>query len=329
MPMKRMSLDAARRFVEPPLFPARTKRLFKDSMGLELEIEFKHALNIVALRHAMDMFGAAAWTVTKDGSLRDHGYEFISKPLGQVNLTAEVTNLFKAFESCDLKCTRSHRTSTHVHLNFSKNTLLEAYQFLLLYYFLEPTLFCLTEEDRWHNTFCVSSGTTSSDILSAANDRMVPFWEMYNNEEHAKYASLNLVPYTRLGTFESRIYHGADNAEDVINWFTALQEIKQYAVKFKSLKTLYKKLEETDFKVLLKEVFVTTFPFVSEHIAMREKKLYNLANEGNARAYPLVFIERRLEEANAFLTEELKKLEELVAKQKEKEGMIENYDDFF
>jgi len=329
MPAKRMSLDAARRFAELPMFPARTKRLFKDSMGLELEIEFKHDLNIGNLRDAMDMFGAVSWNITKDGSLRGHGYEFISKPLGRDNLAAEVTNLFKAFKSCGLECARSHRTSTHVHLNFSKNTLLEAYQFLLLYYFLEPTLFCLTEEDRWHNTFCVSSGTTSSDILSAANDRMLPFWKLYDNEEHAKYASLNLVPYTRLGTFESRIYHGADNAEDVVSWLTALQEIKQYAVKFKSLKALYKKLEDTDFKLLLKEVFVTTFPFVSEHIAMREKNLYKLANEGNARAYPLVFIERRLEEANAFLTEELKKIKELSEKQQEKERMIENYDDFF
>lgn len=319
------NMGMLRNFMEAPPFPAKCARIAKDAMGVELEMEFMRAPHIDSVRALLAEERANNWNITKDGSLRGHGYEFISKPLTLESLLEDVQALFRCLGKVDAKIAHSHRTSTHVHINFSKNTLLEVYQFLLLYYFLEPTLFCLTEEDRWHNTFCVASETTASAISAAANRDFTPFWMMYNNAEQAKYASLNLVPYTQLGTLESRIYHGAEDVDDVCKWITALYEVKQYAVKFGSIKALYKKLEDTDFKDLLKEVFVTTHAFVVEHIAMREKRLYHLANEGNSRAYPLVAIEKRLAEANDFFMEERKRLEELMAKQKEKEFGIEDY----
>lgn len=327
--MPKLTMATSKAFMDRPLFPAKCDKINKDALGVELEHEFVQPLNWPALQAILrDRVGANAWSCVADGSLRGNGVEFISKPLPLDKILESITELYKSFDAFDIKPMHSHRTSTHVHINFSKNTLLEAYQFLLLYYFLEPTLFCLTEEDRWHNTFCVSSNTVPLQIAMDAKN-FVAFYQNYVNEDQVKYASLNLAPYTKLGTFESRIYHGAYDVNDLKNWVTCLAEIKQFAVSFKSLKELYKYIEDTDFKVLLKKVFVTTFPFVAEHIAMREKKLVELANVGNAMAYPLLSIEKRLKEAEDFFTEEVKNLKLQIEKEKEKEKEIEEYGNFF
>ncbi len=323
--MRKPSMAQAKAFMELPVFPAKCERIAKDALGVELEHEFTAPLNWpltqIILRETV---GANAWTCIQDGSLRGNGLEFISKPVQLENILEYISALYDAFQKIGAKIDHSHRTSTHVHINFSKNTLKEAYQFLLLYYFLEPTLFCLTEEDRWHNTFCVSSDTVPLTISMKAKE-YVAFWEGFNDEDKVKYSSLNLAPYTKLGTFESRIYHGAYDVEDLKKWVTCLAEIKKFAVAFPSVKDLYKYIEDTPFNTLLKKVFVTTHAFVAEHIAMREKKLPELANVGNARAFPLVNIEKRLQEAHDFFTEENAKLKRLMAQQKEKEFAIENY----
>lgn len=329
MPIKKSpGLAKLKSFLELPAFPAKCNKIAKDALGVELEHEFPQAILLDHIR--MDLreeLGRDSWIVENDGSLRGNGLEFISRPLVLDNLLEHIRALYDKFDKYKAVPNHSHRTSTHVHLNFSKNTMLEVYQFLLLYYFLEPTLFCLTEEDRWNNTFCVSSETIPYHINDLSAD-YIPFWGAFNDKNKHKYASLNLAPFTELGTLESRIYHGAYDVNDLCNWVTALDEVKKFAVSFKGLKELYKYLEETDFKTVLKKVFVTTFPFVSEHIAMREKKLYDLANLGNARAYPLLSIERRLQEAKDFFVQEQERMKLLMEKQRELEKNIEQYNIF-
>ncbi len=323
--LKELTMARSKAFIEPPAFPAKCDRIAKDALGVELEHEFPGPINWPVLQVMLkDTIGANAWSCVADGSLRGHGMEFISRPVQLENILEYITELYGVLHRAGYKPLHSHRTSTHVHINFSKNTLKEAYQFLLLYYFLEPTLFCLTEEDRWHNTFCVSSNTIPLRISGKAKE-YVAFWEEFFDEDRVKYASLNLAPYTTLGTFESRIYHGAYDVGDLKKWVTCLAEIKKFAVAFPSIKALYKYIEDTPFNTLLKEVFVTTHHFVAEHIAMREKNLPELANVGNAMAFPLVSIEKRLQEAHDFFIEENAKLKLLVARQKERELGIENY----
>lgn len=324
---KMLTLATSKTFISLPQFPAKCDRIAKDAMGVELEHEFDKPVNWPAIQVNMKV-GALGWSCVNDGSLRGHGVEFISKPLVLNKIIAQITDLYASFEYLGYKPLHSHRTSTHVHINFSKNTLKEAYQFLFLYYFLEPTLFCLTEEDRWHNTFCVSSETVPVRMADSAHN-YVSFWQENNNEDQVKYASLNLAPYTKLGTFESRIYHGAYDVEELKQWVTCLAEVKKFAVSFDSVKELYKYLEDTPFSTVLKKVFVTTHAFVAEHIAMREKKLPELANVGNAMAYPLLSIEKRLKEAHDFFTEESQKLRLLMSKQKEQEKNVEDYAFFF
>jgi len=326
---KKPDMVRLKKFLSLPQFPARCGKVAKDAMGVELEHEFPKAIMLDHIRANLNAnLGKDAWFVEPDGSLRGNGLEFISKPLTLAPLLEHIDALYKAFDAYGAKPAQSHRTSTHVHINFSKNTLKEVYQFLLLYYFLEPTLFCLTEEDRWHNTFCVSSETVPYQISELGNN-FYPFWEEFQQKERYKYSSLNLVPFTELGTLESRIYHGAYDVGELKKWVTVLAEIKQFAVSFPSMKALYKFLEETEFKDVLKKVFVTTHKFVVEHIAMREKKLYDLANIGNSMAYPLLGLEKRLKEAEDFFTEEQERVRQLVLKLQQNEKEVENYDGIF
>lgn len=311
-------------FIKTPAFPPACNRIHPDAMGVELELEFTKPVTFNHLDDMINPVVGRAWKYKQDGSLRGYGYEFISRPRTLEDLKEEIPALYNAFKQLGYVIQHSHRTSSHVHLNFSKNTLKEVYQFLLLYYFFEPTLFCLTEEDRWGNTFCVSSETTGAKIAANAND-YEPFWVTFGEVDRAKYASLNLAPYTTFGTLESRIYHGAYNMEELLNWITVLSELKAYAVKAKSVKALYKEIEDTDFKDFIKVVFPTTHKFIFEHVAMRDKKYYELSNLGNAAAFPIVTIEKRLAEATDFFMEEQKKLMELVVKARELEKNIENY----
>jgi len=323
--MPRANYNTATAFVTGPDLEGRGARYPANALGVELEIEFDGPLNVELLHiYQMNRNISNHWVTTKDGSLRGHGYEFISKPFTLDFLMGSVTDLFDCFKSAGVVIKQSHRTSTHIHLNFSKNKLNELYQFLLLYYFLEPTLFCLTEEDRWHNTFCVSSEMVSSNIARQA-ENFRPFWKFYEEDQAAKYASLNLVPLTKLGTLECRIFHGATNAEEVCVWLTAMMELKLFATSFNNIKDLYKYLEVTPFEEVLKKVFQKTHKHIFEHVMIHEKSLYELANRGNSMAFPLLSLEKKMEAAKNFLAEEKRKMELEIAKLREKENKIEDY----
>lgn len=151
-----------------------------------------------------------------DGSLRNHGIEFITKPL-----TFERS--LKVFETLHDSLVLGPnpytvRTSTHVHVNMCNMNMDEVKEMLLTYALLEPVFFAAVKPERQHNIHCVPLNyTLLPSIYASPIQDIVKSW--------SKYSALNLIPLRTQGTVEFRHLHGTGDFEVYKRWLTLLCEL--------------------------------------------------------------------------------------------------------
>jgi len=181
--------------------------------GLECEIES------VASRVSDEMF-----TATEDGSLRNHGCEFISAPSQKEPLLTGFKDLHARLEFYDRTEAFSARTSTHVHVNCRPLQDHQVKNLMLLYALFEEFFFAMVSADRRSNIHCVPLGET----FLSANYRHDLTYQM---ARWHKYTALNLLPLGKLGTVEFRHLQGTGDANLVEEWLTTLENLWKLAQK--------------------------------------------------------------------------------------------------
>ena len=151
-----------------------------------------------------------------DGSLRNNGMEFITKPV----------NYERALQLFDTLHTGlvtgpepfSPRTSIHVHVNMANMTLDQLKHFLLTYVLLEPVFFEVAGETRKHNIHCVPlTYTILPTIYCKSIVEIVKSW--------SKYSAFNLLPIKTQGTVEFRHLYGTNDAYIYRKWLTLIKEL--------------------------------------------------------------------------------------------------------
>lgn len=151
-----------------------------------------------------------------DGSLRNNGVEFITKPLS-------FTESLKTFDILHKGLTLgpqpfSSRTSIHVHVNMTNMSMAQLKHFLLTYALLEPVFFAAVKPERQHNIHCVPLNyTLLPSIYASPIQDIVKSW--------SKYSALNLIPLRTQGTVEFRHLHGTGDFEVYKRWLTLLCEL--------------------------------------------------------------------------------------------------------
>jgi hypothetical protein len=95
--------------------------------GLECEIES-------VLKHP----DHPHWQMVNDGSLRNSGYEYLSKPMKRKNLVESFKELHTRLKVKEEGDPFSYRTSTHVHVNVSSMAPSAVRNMVLLYALFEP-----------------------------------------------------------------------------------------------------------------------------------------------------------------------------------------------
>lgn len=207
--------------------------------GIEIEVE--------NCRDAINDNGY--WGVKADGSLRNNGIEFVSRPL----IGAAIDEAVNHFWDKELRdnWSFSQRTSIHVHVNAMDMTFEQLSSLLFLYCAVEEMLFDFAGQDRVGSIFCIPLTqtvypTTLIHHIMKYNASVLSTWE--------KYSALNLSRLKQIGTVEFRQFPGTRDKAKFIYWLRIIQALFQY-VRNHSLDQVLHLLRNGDEFSLIREVF--------------------------------------------------------------------------
>jgi hypothetical protein len=180
-------------------------------IGIEVEVENINQLG--QINHS--------WRVERDGSLRNNGQEFISKPLKPEQVETAIEHLFDAL---DKNAHFSPRTSVHVHMNCRELTFMQVYNIVLLYQCFEDLLYGFAGRERKKSIFCVPIGNTNyyNGFRRACSSDQLVAW--------SKYTGLNIAPLREYGTVEFRHLRGTNDKQVIYKWLHFLYKLWSYAV---------------------------------------------------------------------------------------------------
>lgn len=185
----------------------------EEIVGIEVEVENQNHRRPTA----------RCWTVTEDGSLRNGGVEFVSRPIKAKDAPAAIQHLFKG--DFDQDYCFSPRTSVHVHLNMLDVPTEKVVDLLLIYSLFEKSLYRFVGKGRWKNIYCTPI-TESLLLMGIAERGLGATWE--------KYTGLNLLPLRDKGTIEFRHMHGTIDAKKLCIWIDLITRLKAYVLSHKT-----------------------------------------------------------------------------------------------
>ena len=173
--------------------------------------------------------------VMRDGSLRNGGLEFVTRPVTEERALELFTTLH---DNLSLgKDPFSARTSTHVHVNVASMTLEQVRHLTMLYALLEPVFF-VHAQGREHNIHCVPlSYTLLPQYYSAGISALIDRW--------SKYTAFNLLPIVNIGTVEFRHLGGTGDIKVYQRWLRLLRELWTFAM-HEPVDALYSMLKRGD-----------------------------------------------------------------------------------
>lgn len=184
-----------------------TTREFLCSLECELE----------QVRNGGEHFGN--FKCDKDGSLRNHGYEYItSVPRTRKQMVEDFKTLHEHLTFYDKETPFSDRTSTHVHFNICSLELCQVKTLLLLYALFEEFFFSMVKPARRDNIHCVP--LTDTHIPANYSKEITALHSSWH-----KYTAFNLKRMADLGTIEFRHLHGTGDAAEVDTWLHVLENL--------------------------------------------------------------------------------------------------------
>lgn len=159
---------------------------------------------------------------THDGSLRNDGMEFISKPLDRGTLIHSFKDLHAHIQLYAPEDAFTARTSTHVHINCRTLDLNQTRQLILFYALFEDFFFAMVNQDRRSNIHCVPlTETFLPQLYKYDVYRYVKNWH--------KYTALNVLPLAKQGSIEFRHLQGTRDDQLLSDWLLVLENLWRLA----------------------------------------------------------------------------------------------------
>ena len=231
--------------------------------GIEVEVE--------NLTDRVITINNQIWTATDDGSLRNHGREFITRPSSPKQVETAINNLF---DNLPKDVHFSPRTSIHVHLNCRELTLKQIYNIVILYQCFEDLLYDFAGKERKKSIFCVPIGNTQyyNGFKSVCfQGDVYRYW--------SKYTGLNVKPINEYGTIEFRHLRGTKDKSTIFTWLHLLYRLYTYATnsETETLENLIQTIsKEGDYSRLGRLVFNEMFT-VLQSVSWEKKMQEDLA----------------------------------------------------
>lgn len=207
---------------------------YKNPIGVEIEAE--------GIRDEVPEM--RFWGAKEDGSLRNHGKEFVSAPLCGRMIDYALHEI-----ETELKDTPtlswSVRTSIHVHQNMAGFREQQLMAYCMVYGLFEPLFYGLCAPHRQANAFCYPATNLEPSEFMSIHD-------------HNKYCGLNLYPLKRYGTVEWRQMHGSSDFKLIRRWIQLIVKLHAWIDKQESKTVVNNVLSFIDreaFVPLVQEVF--------------------------------------------------------------------------
>lgn len=189
-------------------------------VGIEVEVEG-------ITDGGVNVIDYPVWTIKEDGSLRNHGYEFVSSPIRGDRVTYALNKLYTGLNKGYVF---SPRTSIHVHVNILDLTLPQIASVLVLNLAVEKLLYRFVGGDRDKNNFCVPFGETNY-LTGLINDLVEGKTTALASWAHVRYLGLNIDSIHKFGTLEFRHMGGTDDITKVGRWINLIGAMKTFAEK--------------------------------------------------------------------------------------------------
>lgn len=273
------------------VFPKETinKRDADVRVGIEIEIEnvaVEHPPGYDSVTPTMTMLKEQRWNITGDASLRNNGYEYVSKAGLQAKDFSETLCLLKTyFNIYAPKNDLNYRCGTHVHIDVQSFTVEQLINLCFLYILFEDTFYHLSG-NRYKNHFCVPIRSSGSNIeylfalLHKDNPTYGNFRAVFS--KFKKYMAFNLLPVGRIpkphlggeapkaiGTVEFRHHKGETDHVVLVRWLQAILDIHNMArsVSFSDLRDLVFDLNSvSNYTEFALSVFTNRLPVKPEEL---------------------------------------------------------------
>lgn len=239
-------------------------------MGLEIELESDTALPVYRDPHPhplLDKVGSklpANWNAIKDGSLRGHSMEFVTRTPVFASVHKEVcipalTDHLKTHKINHL----SSRVSSHVHVNVTDLNYYQILNACVIWWALENCLVEWCGKARVGNNFCLRIKDATRQVLNVITDIKKTRAEGYNafchfNAEDSKYYALNLCRVRDIGTIEFRCFPGLDfNDTSKFNlWLKQIEHIMKMSLEYKNPKEIAQELDKLGASAFAKKFII-------------------------------------------------------------------------
>ena len=256
-----------------PLGPLENENTF---VGVEIEME-----NVPESVRCSLPF--TIYEAKTDGSLRNNGMEFITRPTLARALPQYLSVLKQDVLKVNPEPSFSERTSVHVHVNARDMSIPAIMNTLLLYITVERLLYRYVKSvsgvDRANNIFCLPLNKADQlpTLGRALNDvrryrkvddiyRMRESFGSFVSEWH-KYLGINFLRATdrKCGTIEYRHFAGTLDTEVIATWVALLLKLRTYAkkVELENLISTIQELNTTSaYEAFLSSVFQELYPLI-------------------------------------------------------------------
>jgi len=220
----------------------RQKMITDKDIGIEIEVEGRDLPNIKS----------KFWESVGDGSLRN-GIEYRSYGPQYLQdlpmILEEIHNYLK-----ESKLDFSFRTSTHIHMNMTQETVGTIQTVAYLYLLFEDAFLRYAGESRTGNRFCLGFKDAEgvvNDVLTMLNDENI----MNIEGDHSRYASMNIAALSEHGTLEFRALRGTIDNKIITPWIDSLFRLRSIARTLHSPSRAYNMLMDQGVEKFSKYIF--------------------------------------------------------------------------
>jgi len=224
-----------------------------------LEHEYEGVKDLTLPDHTFADF----WTYHEEGSLKDHGAEYVfATPLFGVDAYNALEWLVAHAKDSGWKCTK--RTGIHVHLDVRDLTVPQLAGMSIVYAAVEPLLYHWIGDGRDSSHFCIPLyradeallGTCSIIRCAFKDDKTDGHSTLGEAEAFQRYAGYNLQALHKFGSVEFRQLQTTHDLGRITDWINIIMSLKATAFKLpQSDGAVVRMLQHMGAKELLHYIF--------------------------------------------------------------------------
>jgi len=172
------------------------------------------------------------WSVDGDGSLRNNGIEFISKPLFGQDIIRALDILTNALDGVGHEI--NARCGLHIHIDVSELTTEQLVSMCTAYALVEKSIYRYVGLDRMDNIYCLPLSQTGNIVpyLNSIKYEADKGAILNSISATSKYTGFNILPIMYQGSVEFRHHKGTADKETIMRWINIIMRIKNVGMHY-------------------------------------------------------------------------------------------------